>query len=344
MSRPLKEALQDETQRKLREARARIHHLEQLLERAERELGVLRAVHASQPQVPRWLVTHDRGSHRATALVGLSDLHLDEVVRPAEVGGMNAYDRRIAGLRLQRAFERAVVLGRDLIGGWEYDGCCLLLGGDLISGDIHDELEQTNEATVVETTLHWTEPIAAGIKLLAEAYGRVHVVGVVGNHGRRQRRPRYKRRATDNWDWLLMRSVARLLASDERVTWQVPQSLYADVRIYDMSLRLEHGDEARGGTGIAGALSPLLLLQHRRLKQYRRGLDLLVVGHWHRRLVLPGLLAIGTLKGPDEYTLGRGFDTEPPSQEFAIVAPGHGIVLNAPIYVASPKEEAWHRV
>jgi hypothetical protein len=333
-----------ELRRQLAQERRRTKQLEEDIARLRRHLGILERVAAASPRPPRWLARRSSGGNHATPCLLVTDTHFDEVVRADEVGGVNAYDRRIAELRLESAFAGAVRVAKDYIGGFTWDGAVVLLGGDLISGDIHEELVATNEGTVVETVLYWTEPLAAGIRLLAEEFGRVHVVSVPGNHGRRSRRPRYKRRAQDNFDWLLSWSVQRTLASDDRITWHIPSALHAEVQVYSTHIRLEHGDEARGGTGISAALAPLALLQHRRLKQAQamsRPLDLLVLGHWHRRHVLPGLILGGTLKGPDEYTLGRGYDAEPASQELFVVSPEHGVVINAPVFVADRKREGW---
>ncbi len=330
--------------RELRTEKAKVELLAGQLDEARRALEVIGAIDAAKPTPPKWTVSRRKPSGGATFGLFITDTHFDEVVRAEETGGLNAYSRAIAERRLEQAFTQAVRVARDYVSGMTYDGVLLLLGGDIVGGEIHHEYEVTNEATIVETLLHWTEPLAAGLKLLADEFGKVHVAGVVGNHGRRTRKPRYKGRARDNYDWLLYRSVAKLFKDDDRVTWQLPESLYADVQIYDTAIRLEHGDEAKGGSGIAAAMSPMLLLQHRRTKQYRssnRPLDLLAVGHWHSRYVLPGLIMGGTLKGVDEHTLGRGYDYQPPSQEAFVVAPDHGVVLNAPVWVQDRQAEGW---
>ncbi len=330
--------------RELRTERDKVKLLSEQLSETRQSLAVLESIDQAKPTPPKWAVARHKVSTGATFGLFITDTHFDEVVRPEEIGGLNAYNRSIAEQRLERAFVQAVRVARDYVSGLTYDGVLLLLGGDIVGGEIHHEYEVTNEATIVETLLHWTEPLAAGIELLAGEFGKVHVAGVVGNHGRRTRKPRYKGRARDNYDWLLYRSVAKLFRGDDRITWQLPESLYADVQIYDTAIRLEHGDEAKGGSGIAAAMSPMLLLQHRRTKQYRssnRPLDLLAVGHWHSRYVLPGLIMGGTLKGVDEHTLGRGYDYQPPSQEAFVIAPNHGVILNAPVWVQDRHAEGW---
>lgn len=333
-----------ELRRRLHDEQGKVGRLAEEVTSLRAALAITEAVETATPRPPKWLAPRSSRKHTATACLLLTDTHLDEVVSVEQTGGLNRYDREVAMGRLERAFTGAVRVSKDILSGMRYDGAVLLLGGDIISGEIHQEYLESNEGTTVETLLHWLEPLAAGINLLAEEFGKLHVVGVVGNHGRRTIKPRYKNRVVDNYDWLLYRSLEHHLASDERITWQFPQSLGCDLSVYDVAIRLEHGDEARGGSGIAAAMSPLLLLQHRRQKQYGsadRDLDLLVMGHWHRRHVLPGLLVGGTLKGVDEHTLGKGYDYAPPSQEFFVVSPERGIILNAPIWVQDRSAEGW---
>src|SRR5439155_961093 len=129
--------------------------------------------------------------------------HFDEVVRPEEIGYLNCYNRKIAEQRLKRAFDKSIVLARDYLKGVIYDGVVLFLGGDMFSGNIHEELKETNAATLMDSLVHWIEYLEAGVKQLANEFGKVHVVCVVGNHGRMTKKPRAKLRARDNIDWAL---------------------------------------------------------------------------------------------------------------------------------------------
>lgn len=308
-----------------------------------RALDLADAVQGADPSPPKWLTKKGRKKHSATLCLFITDTHLDEVVSPDEVGGLNAFDREIAGQRLERAFTGAVKVARDYLSGIEIDSAVVLWGGDIVSGEIHGELTESNEATTVETLVHWLEPLAAGVDLLAREFGKVHNVGVPGNHGRRTKRQRYKHRAADNYDSFLYHLLARHHQEREEITWQIPESLYADIVVRDTHIRLEHGDEARGGSGISSAMSPLLLLQHRRTRQYAaadRQLDLLVVGHFHSRYQAPGLITGGTLKGTDEYASGRGFAHQEASQESFIIGE-RGVLGTFPIWVADREEEGW---
>ncbi len=328
--------------------RARMAVSERERRRLAAQLDAVELADASQVRVPEWLAPprRARDRHRATLTLLLTDSHFDEEVDPAQVDGINAYNREIAELRLRRCFERTILLGRHYLGGVEYDGVALLIGGDMFSGNIHEELARTNADTLFGSLLHWIGPVVAGIGMLADEFKRVHVTGVPGNHGRMTRKPIAKNRAADNLDWLLYRLVAREFARDGRVTWSVPTAADAHVQIYGTRFLLTHGDQFRGGSGIAGALSPLLLGSHRKTRRQAaagKPYDLMVMGHWHQHIFLPsrGLIVGGCLKGYDEWAYVSNFEPEPPQQALWITTPERGITFSAPVFVGDRKAEGW---
>lgn len=291
---------------------------------------------------PKWLARPaKKGDKEATIVSVLSDCHFDEMVNPSEVDGRNAYNRDIAEMRLARYFEQAVRLSRDYLAGMTYRGFVLMLGGDLISGDIHDELAQTNEAQTLDTVLHWSGRLAAGIELLAEEFGQVHVPVVVGNHGRRSRKPKAKGRARDNFDWMIGQLLARHFERDDRVTFQIPDGTDALVQVHDSRFLLTHGDQVSGGGGIGGIWPPIMRMVAK--KRVREQFDAVCLGHWHQLIMAPtaGLVVNGSLKGEDEYAAVMNFAPEPAQQALFTVAPGHGVTFSAPVHVEDRAREGW---
>ena len=74
---------------------------------AQRDL--IQSITDLDPRPPKWLTPQKAPSaHHATVCTILSDSHFDEVVNPDEIGGVNAYDRDIATLRLRRYFDQGM--------------------------------------------------------------------------------------------------------------------------------------------------------------------------------------------------------------------------------------------
>jgi hypothetical protein len=316
-----------------------------LVIRLERELGIMTKIgHRSEP--PKWLTSPPKTGkkHHATPWLFLSDLHLDEVVAPEQVMGMNAYNRQIARMRLETTAINFVKICRDYWTGVTYDGVVVALAGDLFSGDIHEELKETNEDTMLGSLDYWVDPLADVIRLIADEFGKVHVPVVVGNHGRTTRKPRHKFRARSNFDWFMGMALQRLFRGDPRVTFDVAESADTLVTNYDHRTMVTHGDQASGGGGIGGIWPPLMRLDARkraRQNAVNQGYNLLTMGHWHQLVYGPSFIVNGSLKGYDEYAFDLNFSYEPPQQAAWLIVPEHGRTWTAPIFCQDRKKEGW---
>lgn len=315
------------------------------IESLHKALEIVDAAEMARLEPPKWLIppASNRKKH-ATLVLLLSDTHFDEVVDPIEVGGLNAYSRAIAELRLRLWCENAVKMARHYLAGVTFDGVVLMLGGDLFSGDIHEELKDTNETVILDSLLHWSEQVGAVIGTLADEFGKVHVPVVVGNHGRQSRKPRMKQRAKTNYDWLLGKMLERHYQTDKRVTFQVSENADTLVTIYDWGHLLTHGDQVHGGGGIGGIWPPIMRM---RARKAQRALDIgqpfetLWMGHWHQYISTPYLVINGSTKGLDEYAWLSNFGYEVPQQALAIVTPEHNITVQAPVFCQDRKKEKW---
>lgn len=312
-----------------------------------KRLGLYERLDGARLTPPTWLAPA-KGSkgHEGIPALLLTDVHWDEVVRAEQVGGINAYSRRIAEQRVRRAFEGAVRLSRDYISGIAYPGIQLFLGGDLLSGVIHEELRETNEAQVMDSVLSVLEPLEAGVALLAETFGQVHVAAVVGNHGRNTRKPRAKHRAQDNFDWLIYKLLERDCRGRAGVTVQVADAADTMVTVYGTRYLLTHGDQFHGGSGISGLMAPLMLGAHRKTRRQAAAgapYDVMVMGHFHQSVMFPakGIIVGGSVVGYNEYAYQANMEPEPPQCAFWITTPEHGPTITAPVYVQDRKAEGW---
>jgi hypothetical protein len=322
---------------RLREENARLSNL----------LGLVEKYHRGAKPPPRWLREgRKRGaSGRGTACIPLSDLHLDEDVNPAELLGLNAFNRPVAEARLRRWAIKAVEQADRFPHEW--DGALVPALGDLVTGDIHDELVRTNADVLPGTMVHWAPLLAAAYQAVADRYGRVHVPVLVGNHGRLGKRMQFKTRGRASWDWLLMQMVRAHLARDERFTWEFCEGSYMFVEVYGRHVFLSHGDEVKGGnnalTGVWGPLSKVWRGAGKLGAQHRIQPSYAVCGHWHQLTLAHsrGIVCNGSLKGPDEFTMGLRLDPEPAQQAWWVETPGHGPTVSGPLFVVDRRAEGW---
>jgi hypothetical protein len=288
---------------------------------------------------PEWLTKPKKGS--ASEFAGVptlfaSDWHFAEVVRSSEVGGVNEYNIEISKERVRTFVTVAIDLLRNKLSSGTYPGVVLALGGDMISGDIHEELSETNEIPTLPAVLELSSVLTWAITTLANEFGAVFLPCVTGNHGRMSRKPRAKRRNYTNFDWLLYQILAKRFENDKRVTFYIPESADAYYRVYGTRYLLTHGDQFRGGDGMIGALGPISRgdkKKRARNGQIDRSFDVMLLGHWHQYIHLTRFIVNGSLKGYDEYADANNFDVEPAQQAMWITHPDHGITFRMPIYV-----------
>lgn len=283
---------------------------------------------------PRWLTAKKPAGVLGTPTLFLSDWHWGEVVRAREVNGTNEYNMAIAQERAKRVFDTTVMLLRDYMHG-DYHGIVLALGGDMVSGNIHEELRETNQQQIFAIVLDLLENLIAGIEQMADEFGRVFVPCVVGNHGRIDRKPRAKGAVRDNYEWILYQFLVRHFADDPRVTVIVSESLDYIYRVHSTRFLLTHGDQFRGGTGISGAILPWTLGEHRKRKRQtaiNQDFDVMIMGHWHQLFWGGGgFIVNGSLKGYDEYSYRMNFPFQVPMQALWITHPENRITFQMPV-------------
>jgi hypothetical protein len=315
------------------------------LDEAHRELSLYKAPMKKRPS---WLVKAPKtGKEVGTIVTMLSDTHYGEVVEAKEMNEYNAFNMDIAKVRTEAYFGKVISAATNYIGGVDYSGIVLALGGDLVSGDIHEELEQTNELSTYDTVLEVLPWLETGILSLRDKFGSIHVVSAPGNHGRDSKKPRFKHRSAHNVDTLIGRLLAWHLKDEDGVSFDIPESMDVDFPVYGSVFSMEHGDNMRfAGTSEIGAFGPVkrgTLRKSRQRLEEGRPFDYLLVGHFHQFIPAwtQGMIMNGTLKGYDEYAKGWKFTPEPAQQALLLVTPEKGIAQALPIIVQDRGKEGW---
>lgn len=340
------QSVEDEVASRTRALRAQVRELTDEAKELRATAGFYRSARHEPVRVPEWQVRPSKGpGHHGLVVAQMTDWHLDEVVRPEEIFGLNAYNREIAMDRIRRWVDRVVTLPRDYVRGVTLDGVVVPATGDLFTGDIHAELKESNDAKLLASVLYWMEPVMAALGVLERAYGSVAVHAVVGNHGRLSVKPVFKGRVHDNVEWLFWSVVRdRLADRGSGVTVNVSPSMDLNVPIYGRNHLLSHGDQFRGGTGISGAYSPLMLGSHRKGKRQDIAgmpMETMVIGHMHQLIDIPGVKMGGSMKGFDEYAFGLNLPPAEAAQAMWITTPERAETIWMPIYLQDRKTEGW---
>lgn len=284
------------------------------------------------PEPPKWVTKVDVAGDAGIPVAIWSDWHVGEVISKEQVGGINEYDIKIAQKRVKMLVEKIIFLSFKHTVNPKYPGIVVCLGGDMITGLIHDELVEGAEGAFTGQIKEAYALIAWALNQLADAFGHVFVPAVVGNHGRLHRKPRAKNRAQDSFEHLIYHFLDAHFRDDDRIKFMIPEQTDARFNVSNHRFLLTHGDStgARGGDGIIGAIGPIV----RGEKKVRDvagftgdSYDTALMGHYHQSVVLDGVIVNGCLSGYDEFARNiLRCRPERPSQTLLFVHPDYGII------------------
>jgi hypothetical protein len=279
--------------------------------------------------------------NRSVLSMLFTDLHMGEVIDADEILGLNAFNEKIAQVRAQRFFNAAVEIGPRWSADTKVEGILLNLGGDLISGDIHEELRITNALTAHEQVRLVVAILIAGIKLLLKAYRRVHVTSVPGNHARTTEKPTAKLYSRLSYDTLIAQMVADAFVNEPRVTFQITVSNDAIIPVLGYTAFLTHGDKmgTGGGQGFAGPLLPIVRgtkkVEAQQARAQRRP-DIIMHGHYHHSANPGPVFSNGAFPGYSEYGNGLRASLELPQQWLFLIHETWGVRERCEIKLETP--------
>ncbi len=286
----------------------------------------------------------DRAAHKSEHLPYLltSDFHAGEVVRADETDAGYGYDVETFVQRYRKMIEVAIYLTTDHAGAnWTFPGFIYARAGDLISGQLHLELLETDEITPLEAVLLVAEEEMGGIRRLLDAFDHVEVksVGVGGNHDRDLMKPTTKNAIGHSLEMLVHNMLVREFKNDPRVTFQTSRGFDVRFPIYDMNIILTHGDRigSRGGTGFIGPAANILKGAYKvRQEQAMLGyhIDRVDLGHFHYPFQAPGVLSNGSMPGYTEFAKQFRMQPSKPQQWLCYHHPRRGVVDYKPIILA----------
>ena len=270
--------------------------------------------------------------HAATMVVLLSDVHCEERVDPSTVNGLNDYSLDVCNARLdelQHRFFRLLEHERQLC---DIDRVVVWLGGDLISGHIHDDTAELAQLAPLAAKRWIGERLRSFIDAVSDSARSVIVATNSGNHGRSTDKLRIGTEMEHSFEqdlYLVMQAEERR----DNVKWQVGTGYLNYVVVDGFRIRFHHGHAVRYQGGIGGIHVPL----NKSIAAWdaTERADLTCLGHWHQfswgragRYV-----SNGSVIGHSAYAVRIKASFEPPCQAAIVIDHGRNEVTKAmPIY------------
>lgn len=134
------------------------------------------------------------------------------------------------------------------------DECRVYLLGDLVEGELifPGQAHRIDSSLFRQVMLDGPRILGEFLRSMLEEFDRVHVVGVIGNHGRLGGRSSRDYHPESNADAMMYETTRIMLASEPRLTWAQnwesgERRWYALDRIGSRAFFLFHGDQIKGG-------------------------------------------------------------------------------------------------
>ena len=273
----------------------------------------------------------DAARRQGVPCLVLSDWHIEEPVDPAKVNGLNEFNLDIASACIEKIAPAFEWLSTDK--RWDFRDAIIWLGGDLYSGYIHEELQESNFLSPVQAVLWLQERLEKMLRqiLATTNFKRILVVCNDGNHGRLTKKIRVGTRTENSLEWLLYKSLAARMQDEKRLEWQIADGEYNYVDVFGTTICFTHGDSFSYGGGVGGLLIPVRR-GFNEIRKYRKA-DNLVLGHFHQRLDAGDILVNGSMIGVNPYAMRIHASPEPRQQSFFIVDAVRGKCVTAPVWL-----------
>ncbi|MDX1495360.1 MAG: hypothetical protein R3253_14935, partial [Longimicrobiales bacterium] len=315
-----------QAKREKQEARKIVRALEQEVAQLEERQAYLDEL-ASAPDPEPFVVTpkgkKHKGLQEATYVALASDWHMGERVRPENVGSRNEYDPSIAQERAHQFFESNLILLNMARQAWTIDQAVLWLGGDLMTGYIHEEYMEENFLSPVEESLLVYETMVAGIDFLLAKSDLRHILVPTsnGNHGRTGKKIKIASYAKNSFEWLLYQQLASHYRDEPRLEFRVASGYHNVVDLYGLRVGFHHGD----AIGYSGGVGGLSIPANRRFGRQAQAVPprwegtelaaphLQCFGHFHQSLYPGSFICNGSLIGWNDFAERIGCPYEDPT-------------------------------
>ena len=291
-----------------------------------------------------------KGTTAQVVVAPLSDLHVGDNVDLEQMAGLNQYDIDIFNKRLYgwtTQLLNLVELRRNVA---PVNELIVPMLGDMISGDIHEELARTNIDHCMGQMIRGANLISQALMALAPHFKKITVPCVVGNHGRMTRKPPMKDKYMD-WDYMLYQWIAAYMRNQKNVSFSIPKTFLNSFEVCKRQILIMHGDSISGAgsnMAITRAITGLrAFLQFRQtleedmnstdISDLTSQFDSVMMGHFHRideiDIGTGAIHICGTMKGGDEFAAQKLHAITKPKQLVTYWHPKYGNVGKEVIYL-----------
>ncbi len=181
-----------------------------------------------------------------------SDWHAFEIVRSEQMEGFNSYNLDVLFGRLWNLVKGTIQIIETQRQSYDIDILNIDLLGDMVSGDIHQELKESNEYPQLQTVMILAHVTAQAIIALVPYFDLIRITSLVGNHGRTTVKPVFKNKVLTNYDYLYYQMLSMYLKNyikEKKIEFKIPMSSECITIRKDWAFLLGHSDQIKAWAG-----------------------------------------------------------------------------------------------
>ena len=304
----------------VQELTAQLEEKDRILEGYKKEHGKLEiffnslvsSVKALKPAPVIYKPKEQTGMTEIEAVLHITDLHMGAVQESDEIEGFNEYNPEIAEARsMDFIYRFNRYTDRKRLSS-DINNCSVLVTGDLISGDIHQELQVTNAFPVTVQVVRAAQVLAQQIHELSQNFKAVtvHFIGA-DNHGRLTRKPQAKQEGLNSLNYLAGVLAEAYLEKCANVNFNIYPQYEKVVTVLNRNYLISHGHGLKAWLGIPYYAADrklgkeftarMQLIMDQKLKASEIGFHKMVIGHFHVPINTPQYQFGGSVQGTDAY-------------------------------------------
>lgn len=269
------------------------------------------------------------------AVMHISDVHMGTVQEADEIENFNEYSPEIAESRCMDYVHKSLEWVEMHRLAYPIPKLAVIVTGDLISGDIHDELKITNAYPSPVQVVVAGNLLARQIMYMAPHFESVDVHFLVAdNHARLTKKPQAKEEGYNSLNYIVGMIAMQYLKDVENINFNIYPQYEKVIQVLNRNYLIMHGHNIRGWMGIPwysierkiakeSTARMGLMLDEYFNKRNEIGFHKLVFGHFHQPMDHPLYTCSGSVQGTDAYDHKDGRYAKP-SQSAWMVHPKYG--------------------
>lgn len=293
------------------------------------------------PDLPKDPIKPNKSKQSQTLVVHYSDEHIDEVVLPEKVGGLEDYNLNVYVRRAEDFTEKVVRFAETL--NVDITDVCVLFYGDHVTGNIHGHEPYSFFQNTIPSAIAAGQIHAMFLRDMASKFKKVNAIYVPGNHGRLTEKKDYKN-PLRNLDYLAAEYCVACTKDIEGLeTYIFPANTSVNVEINGWVFNISHGDDITAVTNPINAAKKRSEKLNNVFSMIGHTINYKVMGHFHSMYEAAdptgATIINGTWLATNEYAFGKGLANEP-VQLVHCVDYNDGITYSQRIKVRTEDEKA----